>query len=229
MIHRHTATSDHAPDDPGALIRWPRRYDMVVGLTMFGRGSRVRSQIADALALEAGQEVLDVGCGTGTLTLTLAERVGVRGRAAGVDASGPMITTAQSKAAGQTLPVRFEVAAAQELPYPDESFDAVATSLMIHHLPAPDRPAAVIEMLRVLRPGGRLVIAEFQAPTSTLGRRLTEHLLGHSMASNNLDDIVELASAAGVADVARASTAVGWLGLVSGRKPAAGRAAGPED
>lgn len=118
MTHSHTTTPGHAPDDHGALIRWPRRYDLLVGLAL----------------------------------------------AAGVDASGPMITAARSKAARQALPVRFEVAAAQQLPFPDESFDAVATSLMIHHLPAADRQGAVIEMLRVLRPGGPLVIAEFQAP-----------------------------------------------------------------
>lgn len=222
MTHSHTT----APDDPGVLIRWPRRYDLLVALFMAGRGSRVRSQIADALALGPGQRVLDVGCGTASLTLTLARRVGARGTAVGVDASGPMITAARSKAVRQALPVRFEVAAAQELPYPDESFDAVATSLMIHHLPAADRTGAVIEMLRVLRPGGRLVIAEFQAPTRTLGRRLTEHVLGHSIASNNLDDIVELVSAAGVEDGALSATAVGWLGLVSGRKPA-GATPGP--
>ena len=84
MTHSHTTTPDHAPDDPGALIRWPRRYDLLVGLVMAGRGSRVRSQIADALALGPGQRVLDVGCGTGSLTLTLAKRVGTRGTAAGV-------------------------------------------------------------------------------------------------------------------------------------------------
>lgn len=220
MNHSHTTTPDHASADPGALIRWPRRYDLLVTLALAGRGGRIRSQIGEALDLSPGQRVLDVGCGTGTLTLALATRVGARGTATGVDASEPMIAAARSKAANQGLPVRFEVAPAQALPYPDEYFDAVATSLMIHHLSASDRRGAVTEMLRVLRPGGRLVIAEFQASNRALGRRLTEHVLGHSMANNNLDAILELAAAAGVEEPARSSTAVGWLGLVSGRKPA---------
>lgn len=226
MTHSHTTTPDHAPADPGALIRWPRRYDLLVGLALAGRGGRVRSQIGDALALGPGQRVLDVGCGTGTLTLTLAKRISSSGAAVGVDASGSMITVARRKATRKALPVRFDVAAAQELPYPDESFDAVATSLMIHHLPAGDRAGAVAEMLRVLRPGGRLVIAEFQAPTWSVGRGLTEHVLGHSMATNSLDDVVELAAAAGVDDVARSATAVGWLGLVAGHRPTASHAPG---
>jgi len=221
MAHRHdlqTPGRDN-PVDPGVLIRWPRRYDLLVGVALAGRGGTVRSQIADGLGLQPGQDVLDVGCGTGTLTLALAGRVGPQGSTTGVDASPEMISAAIRKAGSTSPAIRFEVASAQTLPYGDSSFDAVATSLMIHHLPQDDRIGAVQEILRVLRPGGRLVIAEFQAPTNAVGRHLTEHVLGHAMASNDLHDIQDLATAAGFIDVKRGPTATPWLGLVSGSRP----------
>ena len=64
---------------------------------------------------------------------SLPRRVGPDGSVAGVDASREMIAVAQSKAARRKAPVRFQVAAAQQLPFPNGSFDAVVTSLMIHH------------------------------------------------------------------------------------------------
>jgi ubiquinone/menaquinone biosynthesis C-methylase UbiE len=76
-----------------------------------------------------------------------------------------MIAVATSKAARRKAPAQFQVAAAQSLPFPDATFDAVVTSLMLHHLPEQDRLPAVGELLRVLQPGGTLVIAEFQSPT----------------------------------------------------------------
>lgn len=220
MAHGHdtqTPGSD-TPAEPGALIRWPRRYDLLVGAALAGRGGRVRSQIADALSLNPGQDVLDFGCGTGTLTLTLAGRVGPDGSTAGIDASPEMISLAIRKAESKGIAIRFDVAAAQSVPFADSSFDAAATSLMIHHLPRGDRIVALQEILRVLRPGGRLVIAEFQSPSNPVGRRLTEHLLGHSMASNELHDIQDLAATAGFIDIRRSPTAAPWLGLVSGGK-----------
>ena len=114
---------------------------------------------------------------------------------------------------------RFQVAAAQALPFPDASFDAAVTSLMLHHVPEQDRLPAVGEFLRVLKPGGTLVIAEFQAPTGPTRRRLTQHVLGHAMASNDLDTIKDLAAAAGAIDLTRHPTPVHWLGLIAGHRP----------
>ncbi len=223
MPHRHAgrAHDHHSSDDPGALIRWPRRYDLLVGVALAGRGRRLRGYLADVLGVDPGDRVLDVGCGTGTLALVLAGRAGPQGSVTGVDASEEMVAAARAKARGKNVPVEFRVAPAQELPFADDSFDAVVTSLMIHHLPEADRLPAVREQLRVLHPGGRLLIAEFQAPEGPIGSKVTGHLFGHAMADNNLDEVAALTSAAGALDVGRHPSGVGWLGLVTGTKPAA--------
>ena len=217
--HRHPAPGG-AAQEPGALIHWPHRYDLLVTVLFAGRGPRVRTTIADAVGLAPGQQVLDVGCGTGTLAVALAKRVLPGGWAAGVDASSEMIAVAKAKGVRAKIDVHFEVAAAQKLPFADAMFDAVTTSLTIHHVPEADRLMAVRELLRVLRPGGQLLIAEFQAPTRPISKAMTRHLFGHAMADNDLTAIVDLAHDAGAVDLTRLPSGVGWLGLVHGRKPA---------
>lgn len=224
-MHTHDG-HDHAQTQPsgdiGALIHWPRRYDLLASAMLLGRGRRLRSQIARELGMAPGHRVLDVGCGTGTLTLALASVVGPAGWAGGVDASPEMIAAATAKATGRHPATTFQVAAAQQLPFADDSVDAVVTSLMIHHLPSADRASAVVEMFRVLRPDGHLVIVEFQPPTGRVSKAVVRHVFGHTMADNDLGAIVELTKAAGGVDVDLSATPVSWLGMVRARKSGSG-------
>jgi ubiquinone/menaquinone biosynthesis C-methylase UbiE len=152
----------------------------------------------------------------------LAKRVGPQGAVVGVDASPEMITAAQSKAGEKAGSPTFQVAPAQDLPFADGSFDAVTTSLLIHHLPPDDRVGAIREMLRVLRPGGRLLIVEFQAPRSRTGKGITRHLFGHAMADNTIEEVAAVVTAGGAAGVECHPSGVGWLGLVTASKQVAG-------
>jgi ubiquinone/menaquinone biosynthesis C-methylase UbiE len=113
--------------------------------------------------------VLDVGCGTGTLLIEAAKRVGPSGSAHDVDASAEMIAHARRKAAAQGVTATFVEGSSDRLAFPDASFDAVFCTLMRHHLPAPMQTATVEEMGRVLRPRGRIVIVDMQRPRRISG------------------------------------------------------------
>ena len=108
-------------------------------------------------SLAPGEHVLDLACGTGLLTLAAAHTVGAAGKVLGTDLSGQMIEVAQHRAREQQLSnVSFARMDAEQLDLPDATFDAVLCSLGLMYVPHPQR--AVREWLRVLKPGGRIVV-----------------------------------------------------------------------
>jgi SAM-dependent methyltransferase len=126
---------------------WDRILDLVVG---GGRGSL---------------DALDVGCGTGFLSLELARR---GHRVTGIDFAPQMLAEARKKAAAQGVAVRFEEGDAEQLPFAEGSFDLVMTRHVLWTLPHPE--AAIDEWIRVLRPGGRLAAMDSQFDPSVLER-----------------------------------------------------------
>jgi len=107
------------------------------------------------LPADGALDALDVGCGTGFLSLELAARGhGV----VGIDLAPAMLAAARDKAAAQGIVVRFETADAEQLPYPAKSFDLVISRHVLWTLPHPE--AAIADWLRVLRPGGRLAVVD---------------------------------------------------------------------
>ncbi len=141
---------DEAPD-PALLISGMDAADGYPAV------QRLRSWVADALLLEVGDHVLDVGCGTGAAVVELTERVGQTGRVCGIDASELMIAEATRRAADRTN-ITFEVGDATSLPYADSTFDACRSERTLQWLADPN--LAIAEALRVLRPGGRLAIVD---------------------------------------------------------------------
>lgn len=182
------AHGETAPQTAGKVIRWAFWYDMLVGTLLLGKERHIRRLTADLANLQPGDRILDVGCGTGTLTIEARRRVGAAGSARGIDAAPEMVARARRKAAAAGVDVAFQVAAVERLPYPDGQFDVVLSSLMLHHLPPQLRRPAFAEIRRVLKPGGRLLVVDFQQPQRAAGRTLTSMLLGHDMGQYNLSD-----------------------------------------
>jgi arsenite methyltransferase len=116
-----------------------------------------RRRALQALALAESERALDIGSGPGLLAHDMAAAVGPEGRVCGIDISEAMLAMSRKRCAGQPW-VEFQTADATELPYPDGSFDA-AVSTQVYEYVA-DIPAALAELYRVLRPGGRAVILD---------------------------------------------------------------------
>jgi ubiquinone/menaquinone biosynthesis C-methylase UbiE len=136
--------------DPYRLVA--RFYDTVIEPMQAGV-RRVSLTIAPP---QPGWQVLDVGCGTGTgLDLYAEEGCHV----VGVDVSDAMLDRAGMRLAGRAELHRTD---GERLPFGDGRFDLVTTSMVLHEVPAPARPAFVVEMARVARPGGRLLIIDFR-------------------------------------------------------------------
>lgn len=168
-----------APVTTGRVLHWAGRYDLLVWLLTHGRSGAFRERLVNLAHLGPGASVLDVGCGTGSLALAAKERVGTDGKVFGIDASPEMIARATSKAARAGLEVSFRTAVAEALPFADQQFDVVLSTLMLHHLPRKVRQQCVREVRRVLKPQGRVLVVDFAQPQSRSGFLAHFHRHGH--------------------------------------------------
>jgi ubiquinone/menaquinone biosynthesis C-methylase UbiE len=126
--------------------------------------SRFRRKQMSLVDPREGEKVLEVGCGTGALSILSKLGVGEKGEVAGIDIAPKMVSKAKEKAAKAGLDIAFQVASIDELPYPDEYFDAVIGSMMFHHLPVGIKRKGLEEIHRVLRGDGRFFLCDFCAP-----------------------------------------------------------------
>lgn len=157
-MHHHSHES--AAQTEGRLVPWVSHYDLITTILTLGQIKRLRTMTIDQAKLKPGEAVLDVGCGTGGVTIPAGQRVGAAGKAFGIDPSPEMISIARQKAHRKGLDIDFRVGVIEALPFPDASFDVVTSSLMMHHLPEHLRVKGLAEIYRVLKPGGRLLIAD---------------------------------------------------------------------
>ncbi|MEM7113048.1 MAG: methyltransferase domain-containing protein [Chloroflexota bacterium] len=200
-IHAIVHPERHSVSEKGRTIHWASWYDRVVSLMMLGRSKKLRQMTVRLARLEPGQRVLDIGCGTGDLTHLAKTAVGELGHVIGIDAAAEMIAVAQEKYPEGD----FRLAAVEQLPFPDNSFDVVVSSLVLHHLPGELKEAGMQEVWRVLKPNGRSVHVDFARQD------------GPSQAPN-YGQLERLLKGAGFANVKAQKTDFRWLAVVEGRK-----------
>jgi len=200
-----------------------RFYDVVVRWTT--REAVFKEALLAQLGSAPGERLLDVGCGTATLSVALALRF-PRARIVGLDADGAAIAIARAKAAGARVRLELEQAFANRMPFPSGSFDAAASSLFFHHLTFDTKRSVLAEILRVLRPGGRLHVADWGRPTNfalRVGFLLVQALDGRETTRDSVTGVLpELMSQAGFVDVRHTrdfATALGTMALYSAAKP----------
>jgi ubiquinone/menaquinone biosynthesis C-methylase UbiE len=124
-----------------------------------------RAETANRMDISPGHKVLDLGCGIGGATFALAEITGPTGLVAGVDISSSLIEVAVSRATNRSG-LEFRVGDACAIPYPDGFFDVARTERVFLYLP--DRLAAIHEMKRVVKPGGRLCLIDTDVDSTAI-------------------------------------------------------------
>jgi demethylmenaquinone methyltransferase/2-methoxy-6-polyprenyl-1,4-benzoquinol methylase/phosphoethanolamine N-methyltransferase len=133
-----------------------------------------------------------------------------------------MIAVARRKVNRVGLEIDFRVGVIESLPYPNETFDAVTSSMMMHHLPEHLQVKGLAEIRRVLKPGGRLLIADMMRPSTSFRKRFTSLVLRHGHAMQfGIEDLQELLQEAGFEEIKQLDDHFLVIGFVRATKPAA--------
>lgn len=220
-MHTHPHHSESPVQTEGRLVPWTSFYDLTVNLMTFGQVRRLRQMTVDQAQLKAGEKVLDVGCGTGGVTIPARLRVGKNGMVAGIDPASDMIAIARQKANRSGLEIDFRVGVIESLPFPEATFDAVTSSLMMHHLPEKLRVQGLAEIWRTLKPGGRILIVDMKRPNgSAFSRFFTSVILHHGhVLEFGLQDVPALLRGAGFEDLEQPEAHFLMIGFVRAKKP----------
>jgi len=145
-------------------------YDLLAPIMTLGLERRFHRIVIDRLDLRGNEQVLDIGCGTGTLTHDIASALSNKSASCctGLDAAEKMIAVAKRKAA--KIPnIHFDAAIAEQLPYPDATFDSAVSTFFFHHIHFELKKKVLTETARVLKPGGKFIIVDVDVPTTRFG------------------------------------------------------------
>ncbi len=182
-------------------------YDAVTNLAYLGRSARIRAEAIGYMDFKANDRILDLGCGTGVMTLQIAEKLNGTGHIEGIDAAGKMIRVAEKRLNKTDLAARchFQHALAERLPFDDASFDYCFSSMFYHHLPIDLKRESMAEAYRVLRDGGIFVTIDIDRPGNPLTKFITTCgwlFLMQPAIKENMDGVLpELMAEAGFTEI----------------------------
>ena len=182
----------------------------------------LKRRLIEQACIEPGQHVLDLGAGTGTLTI-MAKQAQPEAAIVGLDGDPDVLAIARRKAAVAGLEIEFDHGLATQLPYEDGCFDRVLSSLVFHHLSTEAKHAALREVWRVLRHGGQLHLLDFGKPQNALAGAIAFVLGRLEPTDDNIQGLLPaMFSEAGfesVTQTAQQLTAIGTLAFYRGTKP----------
>lgn len=176
---------------------------------------RARRALVDQSALRAYFRVLDIGCGTGSLAV-LVKTLYPAVQVVGVDPDPKGLDIARRKAEAAGLSIKFDRGFGDALGYPDASFDRVLSSMMFHHVPDEEKPRMLREIRRVLKPGGRLELLDFDGPDGGLHGALGRLLHSHARLRGNAEDrVLQLLEEAGLSGARRTASTRAFFGRLA--------------
>src|SRR5574341_1625144 len=158
-------------------------YDAVMSTLM--REKTIKGDLVRRVEILPGHRVLDLGCGTATLTLMM-KQAEPEAEVVGVDGDEQILTIARAKVAREGVEIQLDQGMAYALPYPDGCFDRVVSSLVIHHLTSENKQRAFQEAFRILKPDGELHVLDFGPPRHLWAHLLAPFMLGFEEVADNL-------------------------------------------
>jgi ubiquinone/menaquinone biosynthesis C-methylase UbiE len=174
-------------------------YDSYMRKMTLGRERKLRDLTVKWAQVGPGDSVLEVGCGTGSLTLAAKRQTGPSGSVCGIDVLPGMIEQSRRKAAEAGAEIDFRLGSINAIPHADDHFDVVLCSFMIFHTSELVRRQGIAEIRRVLKPGGRLMVIDLGLPPKPLPRKIASLLF--RWVKDDVGDLRPLLHASGFADV----------------------------
>lgn len=165
-----------------------------------------KRRLIEQAAIQSDHHVLDLGCGTGTLTVMIKQTM-PSAEVIGMDGDKDVLAIARAKAEQAGVEIKFDFGLASELPYSDGVFDRVLSSLVIHHLTINDKLKAFNEVFRVLASGGEFHIVDFGEPKNFYGWLASRFIRHMERANDNVEGLIpEFLKQAGFAEVKEAAS-----------------------
>ncbi len=197
-------------------------YDLVVKWTT--REKVFKGKLVEQVEIASNGRLLDLACGTATLTVALKRRF-PQAEIHGLDGDAKILRIARRKAAANGAEINFSEALSTALPYPDEHFDAIVTSLFFHHLTPANKRKTLGEVFRVLKTGGTLHLADWGKAANILMKAASQPIVwldGATTADSLQGRLPELAAGAGFTEIretANFGTFFGTIRIHKARKP----------
>ncbi|MCG3141698.1 MAG: Demethylmenaquinone methyltransferase [Anaerolineae bacterium] len=186
-------------------------YDPLLKWVM--REETFKRRLIELANIQPHMKILDLGCGTGTLTLLL-KQAHPTAKVTGMDGDSQVLDIARDKSRGTDI--QWDEGLATSLPYPDSALERVITSLAIHHLVTDDKRQAFKEIFRVLKPRGELYILDFGAPHIPLTRFMATYMRRLEETADNFDGLIpRFIAEAGFGEVKEAQHFVTLFGPLS--------------
>jgi ubiquinone/menaquinone biosynthesis C-methylase UbiE len=214
-MEQNDATTQQADEDKlmkSQMEKMVPSYDSYMRKVTLGRERTLRETTVNLAQIGPGDYVLEVGCGTGTLSLAAKRQAGPSGKVFGIDVIPGMVELSRRKAAQAGEDATFQLGSIDDIPFATNQFDVVMCSFMIFHMPEVVRRTGMTEIYRVLKPQGRLLVLDLALPTQPVPRAIAQRLFG-GMLQHDLRELLPLMEASGFSDVKIAPVNFRILGL----------------